>query len=58
VVANQDAHKRVSYDMLGITQNPPKFVKNFLTNGNIASATNDFIQAVKRQTFPTDKHSY
>jgi hypothetical protein len=44
--------------MLGITQNPPKFVKNFLTNGNIQSATKDFIQAVKGNTFPADKHSY
>jgi ketopantoate hydroxymethyltransferase len=38
--------------------NPPKFVKNFLTSGSIISATSDFIQAVKNQTFPTDKHSY
>ncbi len=53
-----DGQVLVSYDMLGITQNPPKFVKNFLTSGNIKSATNDFIQAVKNQTFPTDKHSY
>ena len=53
-----DGQILVSYDMLGITQNPPKFVKNFLTNGSIKSATNDFIQAVKNQTFPTDKHSY
>ncbi|SHN94159.1 3-methyl-2-oxobutanoate hydroxymethyltransferase [bacterium endosymbiont of Bathymodiolus sp. 5 South] len=53
-----DGQVLVSYDMLGITQNPPKFVKNFLTSGSITSATDDFIQAVKNQTFPTDKHSY
>ncbi|CAC9614690.1 3-methyl-2-oxobutanoate hydroxymethyltransferase (EC 2.1.2.11) [uncultured Gammaproteobacteria bacterium] len=53
-----DGQVLVSYDMLGITQNPPKFVKNFLTNGNIQSATKDFIQAVKGNTFPADKHSY
>ncbi|VVH65803.1 3-methyl-2-oxobutanoate hydroxymethyltransferase (EC [uncultured Gammaproteobacteria bacterium] len=53
-----DGQVLVSYDMLGITQNPPKFVKNFLTSGSIISATSDFIQAVKNQTFPTDKHSY
>ncbi|MDC9714748.1 MAG: 3-methyl-2-oxobutanoate hydroxymethyltransferase [Gammaproteobacteria bacterium] len=53
-----DGQVLVSYDMLGITQNPPKFVKNFLTNGSIQSATKDFIQAVKNQTFPTNEHSY
>jgi hypothetical protein len=34
-----DGQVLVSYDMLGITQNPPKFVKNFLTSGSIISAT-------------------
>jgi len=53
-----DGQVLVSYDMLGITQNTPKFVKNFLTKGNVQSATNDFIQAVKNKTFPTDVHSY
>lgn len=53
-----DGQVLVSYDMLGITQNTPKFVKNFLTNGNIKTATKDFIQAVKNSTFPTDEHSY
>ncbi|CAB5497297.1 3-methyl-2-oxobutanoate hydroxymethyltransferase (EC [Bathymodiolus thermophilus thioautotrophic gill symbiont] len=53
-----DGQVLVSYDMLGITQNPPKFVKNFLTNSSIQSATKDFIQAVKNRDFPTDKHSY
>jgi 3-methyl-2-oxobutanoate hydroxymethyltransferase len=33
-----DGQVLVSYDMLGITQNPPKFVKNFLTSGSIISA--------------------
>lgn len=53
-----DGQVLVGYDMLGITQKPPKFVKNFLTNDNVKSATNDFIQAVKNGTFPTDEHSY
>ncbi|KAA0441719.1 MAG: 3-methyl-2-oxobutanoate hydroxymethyltransferase [Candidatus Thioglobus sp.] len=53
-----DGQVLVSYDMLGITQNAPKFVKNFLTNGNIKSATSDFIQAVKTSKFPTAEHSY
>lgn len=53
-----DGQVLVGYDMLGIIQKTPKFVKNFLTNGSIKSATDDFIQAVKNGTFPTDEHSY
>ncbi|CAC9442755.1 3-methyl-2-oxobutanoate hydroxymethyltransferase (EC 2.1.2.11) [uncultured Gammaproteobacteria bacterium] len=53
-----DGQVLVGYDMLGITQNPPKFVQNFLTNGSVKSATDDFIQAVKNSTFPTDVHSF
>ncbi len=53
-----DGQVLVSYDMLGITQNPPKFVRNFLVNGSVESATKDFIQAVKNHTFPSDEHSF
>ncbi len=53
-----DGQVLVSYDMLSISQNPPKFVRNFLTNGNIKSAVIGFIQAVKNGTFPSEKHSY
>ncbi len=53
-----DGQVLVGYDMLGITQHPPKFVKNFLTNGTPKSATKAFIQAVKNQQFPTDAQSY
>lgn len=53
-----DGQVLVGYDMLGITQKPPKFVKNFLTNGSVKSATNDFIQAVKNGTFPTSMYSF
>lgn len=53
-----DGQVLVSYDMLGITQNSPKFVRNFLINGSIESATKDFIQAVKKCTFPTNNHSF
>ncbi|WXU00802.1 MAG: 3-methyl-2-oxobutanoate hydroxymethyltransferase [Catillopecten margaritatus gill symbiont] len=55
---NCDGQVLVGYDMLGITQNAPKFVKNFLTNGSVQSATNDFIQAVKNGSFPAKEHSY
>lgn len=53
-----DGQVLVSYDMLGVTQNSPKFVKNFLINGSIKTAIDDFIQAVKHGIFPSDKHSY
>lgn len=54
-----DGQVLVSYDMLGInTGYMPKFVKIFLTNGDIKSATTDFIKSVKNTTFPTDEHSY
>lgn len=54
-----DGQVLVSYDMLGISSGKmPIFVKNFLTDGNISSATLDFIQAVKTSAFPTNKHSY
>lgn len=54
-----DGQVLVGYDMLGISAGKmPRFVKNFLTNGNINTATLDFIQAVKNQSFPTEKHSY
>ncbi|SMN11532.1 3-methyl-2-oxobutanoate hydroxymethyltransferase [uncultured Candidatus Thioglobus sp.] len=53
-----DGQVLVGYDMLGITQNPPKFVKNFLTNGSVKSATTDFIKAVKNSEFPTAMYSF
>jgi 3-methyl-2-oxobutanoate hydroxymethyltransferase len=55
-----DGQVLVSYDMLGInTGRVPKFVKNFLVeSGDIKTAVNDFINAVKKQEFPTDEHSY
>ena len=55
-----DGQVLVSYDMLGITQGgTPKFVKNFLTeSGDIKTAVNNFISAVKQQEFPSDQHSY
>lgn len=53
-----DGQVLVGYDMLGVTQNTPKFVKNFLSDSNIESATKDFIQAVKDGVFPTDRYSF
>jgi 3-methyl-2-oxobutanoate hydroxymethyltransferase len=48
-----DGQVLVSYDMLGITKNPPKFVKNFLIDSkDIKAATKNYIDAVKNGLFP------
>lgn len=50
----------VLYDALGITPGkPPRFTHNFLEDtGNIPAAIAAYIAAVKRCTFPTEKHSF
>lgn len=59
----------VLHDLLGIYTGPvskkpedfktPRFVKNFLAeNGNIQSAIEAYVQAVKNKTFPSIEHSY
>lgn len=55
-----DGQVLVSYDMLGIhVGGVSKFVKNFLTNnGDVKSAVNAFIKAVKDKSFPSKQHSY
>lgn len=57
---NCDGQILVSYDMLGIHVGyVPKFVKNFLIDsGDIKSAVNAFIEAVKDKSFPGEQHSY
>lgn len=61
-----DGQVLVLYDLLGITPGKlPKFVKNFLatalnnTDDNlIVTAINDYVTAVKNNSFPTSKQSY
>ncbi|MCH9712505.1 MAG: 3-methyl-2-oxobutanoate hydroxymethyltransferase [Proteobacteria bacterium] len=55
-----DGQVLVSYDMLGInTGYLPKFVKNFLSgHDSIESGVKNYIDSVKNQTFPDNKHSY
>ncbi|MBW5290693.1 MAG: 3-methyl-2-oxobutanoate hydroxymethyltransferase [Candidatus Ruthia sp. Asou_11_S2] len=57
---NCDGQVLVSYDMLGIyVGHVPKFVKNFLIDsGDVKSAVNAFIKAVKDKSFPGEQHSY
>lgn len=54
-----DGQILVSYDMLGITSGKlPKFVKNFGENCSVIEATQNYINAVKTLTFPSEKQSY
>lgn len=54
-----DGQILVIQDLLGITQCPPKFSKNFLSETNsIHKAIMIFRQAVLEGQFPTTKHSY
>ncbi len=57
---NCDGQVLASYDMLGIhVGHVPKFVKNFLIDsGDVKSAVNAFIKAVKDKSFPGEEHSY
>ncbi len=64
-----DGQVLVLQDLLGIytgpankapdTFKPPRFVKNFLKEtDSIEKAVRNYRQAVKRKTFPTERHSY
>jgi len=55
-----DAQVLVLYDMLGITPGKrPRFVKDFLQeSGNIRSAVETYVKAVKEGSFPTEEHSF
>ncbi len=52
-----DAQVLVINDILGLTEKPPKFSKNFLVEaGDIPSALNKYADDVKNQRFPADEH--
>ena len=54
-----DAQVLVVYDMLGLSPNPPSFVKNFLeSTDSIAEAIGLFRQQVIAGEFPSAEHSY
>ena len=57
--ANTDAQVLVLHDMLGLTENPAKFVRNFMLEANsIQSALIAFVKAVKSGSYPQTKHTY
>lgn len=54
-----DAQVLVINDILGLTQQPPKFSKNFLLEtGNIPDAMQKFVADVKQGVFPGAEHSF
>ena len=55
-----DGQVLVCFDMLGITQGKlPRFVRDFTAdNRGIPMAIKAFVQAVKNQSFPSEKESY
>ena len=54
-----DAQVLVINDILGLTENPPKFSKNFLVEaGDIPGAMKKYVHDVKQGIFPEDKHTF
>ena len=49
----------VTYDMLGISDRSPKFVRNFMQGAeSVADAASRYVAAVKDGSFPAGEHSY
>ncbi|WP_237055200.1 3-methyl-2-oxobutanoate hydroxymethyltransferase [Microbulbifer sediminum] len=54
-----DAQVLVINDILGLTEKPPKFSKNFLVEaGDIPGALHKYAEDVKAGTFPDDSHTF
>ncbi|WP_347330909.1 3-methyl-2-oxobutanoate hydroxymethyltransferase [Marinimicrobium locisalis] len=54
-----DAQVLVINDILGLTEQPPKFSKNFLTEaGDIPGALKKYVADVKAGEFPSDDHIF
>ena len=62
--SDTDAQVLVCYDMLGLSSNPAKFVKNFLADTatakapSIVDAFSAYKQAVENGSYPTKEHEY
>ena len=56
---NTDAQVLVINDILGLTEHPPKFSKNFLVEAeDIPGAMKKYVNDVKQGLFPEDKHTF
>jgi len=54
-----DGQVLVLYDILGITESPPRFAADFLQEaGNVAGAVGAFVEAVRQGRFPAAEHCF
>ena len=55
-----NAQIMVLHDVLGVSPITPKFVKNFLIEGNssIFQAIEAYVNAVKTKSFPSEEHCF
>jgi len=57
--AATDAQVLVLHDMLGLTENPPRFVRNFMAGASdIRGAIEAYASAVRSGEFPSDEHCF
>ncbi|MFW6374871.1 MAG: 3-methyl-2-oxobutanoate hydroxymethyltransferase [Guyparkeria sp.] len=57
--ADTDGQVLVMHDMLGVTEKPPRFVRDFLVEGgSIRGAFAAFVEAVRERRFPTPEESF
>lgn len=57
--AEVDGQILVLHDILGVSGHTPKFAKNFLQqHGDIAAATQAYVQAVKQGVYPDAEHTF
>jgi len=54
-----DGQVLVLYDLLGITESPPRFAADFLQEaGSVAGAARAYVDAVRQGRFPAGEHSF
>jgi len=57
--ADTDGQVLVMHDMLGLTERPPRFVRNFMDGADsIQGAFGAYVEAVRARRFPTDEESF
>lgn len=57
--SDTDGQVLVMHDMLGLTEKPPRFVRDFLAEGgSIHGAFAAYVQAVRERRFPTAEESF
>ena len=55
--AHTDSQVLVVYDLLGLSDHPPSFAKNYMASSNsVAEALSNFANEVREGAFPGDEH--